>query len=426
MERVQNANVNGARSDHGGGFVRFDRGEAFSLDPQAGGTANDKPIWNLDQIEANLNCTGWDWYTNNYGELDDGTVSLNFGFFADPEDLYPDYVNDQLTAAFSEYFYFTPFNPAQIAAASNSSGSGTILSTSASRKPLQAKATSISATPGPGAQAYAYLPFGNIFDATQGGGFSEVGRLSGDVWIDGFVASNFFPIKDSFYSVTTLIHEIGHAIGLSHPGDYDALDDNDGIPGPDPITYENDAAFAQDTLQYSIMSYFDAFETGAQHVDWTLMNFAYAATPLVHDIAAIQAIYGVDTTTCTGDTVYGFNSTAGRSAYDFSLNTRPIVAVWDAGGNDTLDFSGWNTPSVIDLNAGAFSSGGGIEQLLTLEQINANRAALGFAPRTAATMPSISPTTCRKAGLPTACSRTTSRSLMASRSRTRSAAAATI
>jgi hypothetical protein len=37
------------------------------------------------------------------------------------------------------------------------------------------------------------------------------------------------------------------------------------------------------------------------------MRFVYSATPLVHDIAAIQAIYGVDTTTRTGDTVYGFN-----------------------------------------------------------------------------------------------------------------------
>ncbi|PAX06363.1 hypothetical protein CKY28_17740 [Sphingomonas lenta] len=58
--------------------------------------------------------------------------------------------------------------------------------------------------------------------------------------------------------------------------------------------------------------------------------------------------------------------------------------MWDAGGTDTIDFSGWNTPSTIDLNPGAFSSGGGIEQFLTLEQINANRAAAGLAPRTQA------------------------------------------
>ncbi|MGJ3628303.1 hypothetical protein AB5I41_17525 [Sphingomonas sp. MMS24-JH45] len=69
------------------------------------------------------------------------------------------------------------------------------------------------------------------------------------------------------------------------------------------------------------MSDFDAYETGAQHIDWSLLNFGYAATPLIHDIATIQKLYGVDTTTRTGNTVYGFNSTANRSEYDFTQNT---------------------------------------------------------------------------------------------------------
>jgi Peptidase M10 serralysin C terminal len=43
-----------------------------------------------------------------------------------------------------------------------------------------------------------------------------------------------------------------------------------------------------------------------------------AATPLLHDIAAIQAMYGADMTTRTGDTVYGFHSNAGRGAFDFT------------------------------------------------------------------------------------------------------------
>ncbi|MEH3038233.1 MAG: calcium-binding protein [Sphingomonas adhaesiva] len=107
--------------------------------------------------------------------------------------------------------------------------------------------------------------------------------------------------------------------------------------------------------------------------------------PLIHDIAAIQRIYGADPTTRTGNTVYGFNSTAGRNEFDFALNTRPIVAIYDAGGNDTIDFSGWNTPSTIDLNPGAFSSGGGAAKFLTLEEVNAARAAAGLPARTQAT-----------------------------------------
>jgi serralysin len=54
--------------------------------------------------------------------------------------------------------------------------------------------------------------------------------------------------------------------------------------------------------------------------------------------------------------VYGFNSTADKGVFDFTLNDHPVLTIWDAGGNDTLDLSGFNSNSVIDLNEGAFSS----------------------------------------------------------------------
>lgn len=360
-----------------------------SLDPNAGGTYNDKPIWDLTTIEENLNRTGYDWYTDNYGVLEDGV--LNFGFwknFAELANSY--YVNATGDDYFSEAVRetFSAFNAEQRVAARNAIGLWDDLVDISFRETKSGDADiTFGNTNTGGAQAYAYLPFGSgddqFYEETYD--FYNVGKLGGDVWIDGFVASNFFPIKDSYYAVTTMIHEIGHAIGLSHPGDYDALDDNDGDGVPDPITYANDAAFAQDSMQYSIMSYFDSYETGAMTIDFSLANFAYAATPLVHDIAAIQAIYGADMTTRATDTVYGFNSNADRAAYHFDLNTRPVVAIWDGGGNDTLDFSGWNTPSTINLNEGAFSSGGGSVEFATLEEVNANRAALGFAARTQAT-----------------------------------------
>src|SRR5262245_15029936 len=37
-------------------------------------------------------------------------------------------------------------------------------------------------------------------------------------------------------------------------------------------------------------------------------------------------------------------------------NPHPVLCIYDAGGNDTLDLSGWNTPSTINLAPGSFSS----------------------------------------------------------------------
>lgn len=361
--------------------------EDASLDPKAGGTYRDKPIWDVDQIAENLNRSEYDWYTNNYGELDDGV--LNFGFWLNLQELNNSYyVNETGTIAFNEAYYggdFSPFNAAQQDVARRAIGLWGDLVDIEFRETKSGDADlTFANTYTGGAQAYAYLPFGDVDDEAyyEIYGFNETGRLGGDVWIDGYVASNFFPLTDSYYAVTTMIHEAGHALGLSHPGDYNATDDNDGDGVPDPITYEGDAFFAQDSLQYSIMSYFDGYETGAQFVDFQLLNFAYPATPMVHDIAAIQAIYGVNLETRTGDDTYGFNSTLEGTAYDFTANTRPVISIWDADGNDTLDVSGFSTDSVINLNEGAFSSAGGADRFYTLEEVNAARAELGFAART--------------------------------------------
>ncbi|MFX7772380.1 M10 family metallopeptidase C-terminal domain-containing protein, partial [Acinetobacter baumannii] len=62
----------------------------------------------------------------------------------------------------------------------------------------------------------------------------------------------------------------------------------------------------------------------------------------------------------TGDTVYGFNNTAG-AIYDFSSYfPAPALTIYDGGGIDTLDCSGYSNNQIIDLRAGSFSSVGGL------------------------------------------------------------------
>ncbi|MGE0717028.1 MAG: M10 family metallopeptidase C-terminal domain-containing protein [Alphaproteobacteria bacterium] len=171
----------------------------------------------------------------------------------------------------------------------------------------------------------------------------------GTVWFNPTYNSgtnNLVTPTAGIWAFRTYIHETGHALGLEHPGAY-----NGGSP-----TYENDAVYMQDSNMYTVMSYFSASKTGA---DWVASDGVayYPQTPMLHDVLAIQAMYGAETTTRTGDTTYGFNANVDLWLFDFRQNPHPIVTIYDSAGTDTLDLSGWNWASVIDLTPGAFSSG---------------------------------------------------------------------
>lgn len=278
----------------------------------ASGASGAKPLWDLPQIVSNL--------TRSNAEWSGGTISYSF-------------FNSAPAGYTGEGSGFSAFSAAQRDAAREAmqlwddvAGVSFVETADASGDIRFANTTT-----GPGV-AWAYYP---------GGG------RGGDIWVN----PNYYhngQLEPDDYGYLTMIHEVGHALGLSHPGDYNAGSGN-------PITFSNSAEYAQDTREFTVMSYFDASYSGADHVNG---GTRFAASPLLHDIAAIQSIYGVDTTTRTGDTVYGFNSTAGREAFDFTINSNPVIAIWDAGGTDTLDFSGYTSyyaTATINLNEGAFS-----------------------------------------------------------------------
>ena len=138
---------------------------------------------------------------------------------------------------------------------------------------------------------------------------------------DGSISSRTFKI---------FLHEIGHALGFSHPAPYE---------GPTYL-FGEDAVFSNDSWQATVMSYFTPNQN--PNID---ASFVYTVTPMIADIIAMHDLYGAPILRA-GDTIYGVGSNVGghlgQVLTDWTAGNLdgPItLTLLDNGGIDTLNFS---------------------------------------------------------------------------------------